>query len=122
MPRRFVDLSIYLENDVISVRSDLNLNVFVTTAFLTYGVLDKLDVGVAVPIVRTSLSGTSQGTVSPFGANSPHFFGTPTSPSLTASGSTCSPAADDSTRPISRRKLFDPRSSTAQTGPVVSFM
>lgn len=76
------------ENDVISVRSDLNLNVFVTTAFLTYGVLDKLDVGVAVPIVRTSLSGTSQGTVSPFGANSPHFFGTPTSPSLTASGST----------------------------------
>jgi len=76
------------ENDVISVRSDLNLNVFVTTAFVTYGVLDRLDVGIAVPLVRSSLNGTSLGTVNPFAANSPHAFGTAASPSLTASGST----------------------------------
>lgn len=76
------------ENDIISVRSDLSLNVFVTTAFLTYGVMDKLDVGVAVPLVRTSLSGTSFGSVLPFSASSPHQFGTDANPSLTATGST----------------------------------
>lgn len=76
------------ENDVISVRSDLNLNVFVTTAFMTYGLLDKLDVGVAVPLVRSSLNGTSQGSVIPFAASSPHFFGTPANPTLNATGST----------------------------------
>ncbi len=76
------------ENDVISVRSDLNINVFVTTAFLTYGVLDKLDIGVAIPLVRTSLSGTSFGTVVPFGASSPHQFGSEGNPSLSATGST----------------------------------
>jgi hypothetical protein len=76
------------ENDIISVQSDLNLNVFVTTAFMTYGLLDKLDVGVAVPLVRTSLSGTSSGTIQPFSASTPHFFGTDANRSLTASGST----------------------------------
>ncbi len=76
------------ENDVISVRSDLNLNVFVTTAFVTYGLLDRLDVGVALPFVRTSLNGTSRGTIMPFTENSPHFFGTPGSPTLTADGAT----------------------------------
>jgi len=75
------------ENDVISVRSDLNLNVFVTTAFMTYGLLDRLDIGVAVPLVRSSLSGTSVGTITPFSASTPHFFGTATSPSLSATGS-----------------------------------
>lgn len=70
------------------MRSDLNLNVFVTTAFLTYGLMDRLDVGIAVPIVRSSLDGTSFGTVLPFSSGSPHFFGTESSPTLTASGST----------------------------------
>ncbi len=76
------------ENDVIQVRSDLNLNVFVTTAFVTYGLMDRLDVGIAVPIVRSSLDGTSVGTVSPFTTSSPHFFGTQNNPTLTATGST----------------------------------
>ena len=76
------------ENDVIQVRSDLNLNVFVTTAFVTYGLMDRLDVGIAVPIVRSSLDGTSLGTILPFGENSPHAFGTTSNPSLTATGST----------------------------------
>jgi hypothetical protein len=76
------------ENDVISVRSDLALNVFVTTAFMTYGITDRLDIGVALPIVRSSLSGTSFGSVQPFGSNSPHFFGTEANPSLSATGST----------------------------------
>ncbi len=76
------------ENDVIQVRSDLDLNVFVTTAFLTYGLLDRLDVGIAVPMVRSSLGGVSYGTVIPFGPSSPHFFGTESNPSLSATGRT----------------------------------
>ncbi len=76
------------ENDVIQVRSDLNLNVFVTTAFVTYGLMDRLDVGVAIPIVRSSLDGTSFGSVLPFGAGSPHAFGTTANQSLTATGRT----------------------------------
>lgn len=76
------------ENDVIQVRSDLSLNVLVTTAFVTYGLMDRLDVGIAVPIVRSSLDGTSFGTVIPFSENSPHAFGTTSNQSLTATGST----------------------------------
>ena len=76
------------ENDVIQVRAKLDLGLQVTTAFLTYGLLDNVDVGVAVPIVRTSLSGESFGEVIPFGPNTPHFFGTDANPSLSASGST----------------------------------
>ncbi len=76
------------ENDVIQVRSDLDISVLVTTAFLTYGLLDRLDIGIAVPIVRSSLGGSSVGSVLPFGPGSPHFFGTPSSPTLTANGTT----------------------------------
>lgn len=63
------------ENDVFEVRPNLKVNVLVATLFLTYGVLDRVDVGVAVPLVRTSVSGSSVGTVFPFGDGSPHFFG-----------------------------------------------
>jgi hypothetical protein len=76
------------ENDVIQVRTKLDLNVVVTTAFLTYGLLDRVDVGVALPFVRTSLSGTSLGQIIPFGPNSPHFFGTDANRQLTATAST----------------------------------
>lgn len=76
------------ENDVIQVRAKLDLNLLVTTAFVNYGLLDNVDVGVALPFVRTSLSGESHGEVMPFGANTPHFFGTPAAQSLTATGST----------------------------------
>jgi len=76
------------ENDVINVRSSMDLNILVTTAFVTYGLLDRLDVGLAVPLVRASLNGTSHGTMIPFGPNTPHLFGTTANPSLTADGRT----------------------------------
>jgi hypothetical protein len=75
------------ENDVIQVHANVDLNLLVTTASLTYGLLDNLDVGVAVPIVRASLNGTSIGTIIPFGENSPHMFGTPDAPTLSSTGS-----------------------------------
>jgi hypothetical protein len=77
-----------LENDVIQVRARLDLDLFVTTAFINYGLLDNVDLGIAIPFVRTSLSGTSTGEVLPFGPDTPHFFGTQESPSLSATGST----------------------------------
>jgi hypothetical protein len=76
------------ENDVIRVRTKLDLDLLVSTAFVTYGLLDKVDVSVAVPFVHTSLSGTSVGEVIPFGPDTPHFFGTPANASLTATAST----------------------------------
>jgi hypothetical protein len=76
------------ENDVIQVRGKLDLSLLVTTAFVNYGLLDNVDIGVAIPFVRASLSGESFGEVLPFGPFTPHFFGTPGSQSLTASATT----------------------------------
>jgi hypothetical protein len=63
------------ENDVFEVRPNFSVNVTVASVFMTYGLLDHLDIGVAVPLVRTSVSGSSIGRVIPFGNGSPHFFG-----------------------------------------------
>ena len=76
------------ENDIIQVRAKIDLDLLVTTAFVTYGLLDNVDIGIAVPLVRTSLAGQSFGEVLPFGPNTPHFFGTPGSQSLTATAAT----------------------------------
>lgn len=74
------------ENDVIQVHANLDLSLLVTTASLTYGLLDNLDVGIALPLVHASLTGTSIGTVVPFGPGSPHAFGDPSSPTLSTTG------------------------------------
>jgi len=76
------------ENDVISVRADLSIGLLATTLSATYGLLDRLDVGVSVPLVRTSFSGRSVAQVFPFGEGSPHVFGTPDDPRRTAHAST----------------------------------
>lgn len=77
----------HFENDVMELNLDLNLDV---TAFLlsfTYGVTDRLDVGVAIPLVSTSFRGNSRAQIIPFGEGPVnHFFGgTPESPVLSAS-------------------------------------
>lgn len=76
------------ENDVISVRADLEIGLLATTLSATYGLLDRLDVGVSVPMVRTSFSGRSVAQVVPFGEGSPHVFGTPDDPRRSAQAST----------------------------------
>ena len=75
-----------LENDVIELDLALDLEIRVATLFLTYGITDRLDVGVVLPIVSTSLQGESQAQVFPFGGTTAtHFFGgTPTNPHLSA--------------------------------------
>jgi hypothetical protein len=76
-----------LENDVINFRLSLDLDVRVTSAYLTYGLTDRFDVGAVIPVVQTRLHGESQASVSPFGGTSAaHYFaGSPTDPVLSAS-------------------------------------
>ena len=77
------------ENDVIEFRLALSVELTVTSLFLTYGLWDKVDVGVALPVVSTTLSGHSEAQVVPFGPGPvSHFFGgTTTSPVLQSSRS-----------------------------------
>ncbi|HYA50742.1 MAG TPA: hypothetical protein VEG33_06185 [Streptosporangiaceae bacterium] len=63
------------ENDVINVQMSLYIDQVVSSFFLTYGLLDKVDLSVAVPLVHSSVEGGSIGQIVPFGPGTPHFFG-----------------------------------------------
>jgi len=77
-----------LENDMISSQISLSIQQQVATVFATWGVLDFVDIGVAVPLVRTSLSGSSVSQITPFGITVVHRFGGDTAnPILRASTS-----------------------------------
>jgi hypothetical protein len=64
-----------LENDMITDQLSLNVTVQVASLFATWGPLDFLDLGVAVPFVRTSISGTNTAQFTPFGNVAVHRFG-----------------------------------------------
>jgi len=78
------------EYDYINVRQSIRLDLQSTAIFATYGVRDHFDVGVAVPVVHSSLRATSDATIlnragPPTGL---HYFGTdPTHPVYTATTS-----------------------------------
>jgi hypothetical protein len=78
-----------LENETIDLNLSLDLHISVTGLLLTYGVTDRVDLGVAVPLASVSLAGTSNAQINPFGPPpAVHFFGgTPNDPILTASRS-----------------------------------
>jgi hypothetical protein len=75
-----------LENDFINLDLSLNLQVTAALFVLSYGLLDWMDIGVAIPVVSTSMRGTSTAQVVPFGGDeATHFFGgTPSNPELSA--------------------------------------
>jgi hypothetical protein len=75
-----------LENEIMPFRLNLALDVAVTTLYATFGIFDRLDVGVIVPIVSTNLHGESNAQIIPFGPPpAVHFFGgTPDNPVLSA--------------------------------------
>lgn len=85
------DCSVYgfpaFENETIDLDLGLDINLTVTAFLLTYGIADRIDLGVVLPVVNTSLEGTSTASINPF--SSPpalHFFGgTTDNPVLTAS-------------------------------------
>jgi hypothetical protein len=76
-----------LENETIDLNLALDVRLTVTAFLLTYGLSDRIDVAVALPIVSTSLEGTTNAQINPFGPPpAVHFFGgTPDNPTLTAS-------------------------------------
>ena len=75
----------FFENDVIGVRVAMNINLVVTTFVASYGLVDGVDLSVAIPVVHTSVQGTSVATIHPAGYPSPHrFAGTDSAPVMTA--------------------------------------
>jgi len=77
------------ENDVIQVETDVSLKLFMTSFVFTYGASDRIDLGVAIPLVNASVSGRSQARVMSSLAVTPHFFGgTAASPITSAVTST----------------------------------
>ena len=78
-----------LENETIDLNLSLDVRLTVTGFLMTYGLTDRIDVGVVLPVVSVSLAGTSTAQITPFGPPpAVHFFGgTPENPILTASRS-----------------------------------
>jgi len=85
------DCSLYgipgFENDVIDLDLNLHLDVTAFVFVVTYGLTDRIDVGMALPVVSTSFRGQSRAQIVPFGDGPVnHFFGgTADNPVLTAS-------------------------------------
>lgn len=65
----------FFENDAIDVRIAMNVSLIVTTFVASYGLVDGVDLSVAVPVVHASVQGTSVATIIPAGFPSPHRFG-----------------------------------------------
>jgi hypothetical protein len=77
------------ENDLLTVHAAIDLDSYVSTVVLTRGLTDRLDVGLAVPLVSTSLRGRSVGEITPFGSVAVHYFGgTAQDPQLSAVATT----------------------------------
>lgn len=72
------------ESDIIEMRANLAVNVSAITPVLSYGITNRIDVSVALPFVRTSISGVSEAQVIPFSNPTPHHFGTAQNPLLRA--------------------------------------
>jgi hypothetical protein len=69
--------------DVVTTSNSIDARVEQLTAFLTYGITDRLDVSLAIPIVRTGLNVVSNATIERVGtAENPkvHFFRDPAAP------------------------------------------
>ena len=64
-------------DDVVTTRNAIDARVSQATAFLTYGVTNRLDVSIGVPIINTSLTVVSEATVQRLGttgSSEVHFF------------------------------------------------
>ncbi|HEY2804592.1 MAG TPA: hypothetical protein VGI92_01915 [Gemmatimonadales bacterium] len=74
------------ENDVIRLNLALDINATIASVFMTYGVADFIDIGIALPFERLSLHGASTARIDPFSFPTPHHFaGTDSAPVLNAS-------------------------------------
>jgi hypothetical protein len=56
-----------LEHETIDLSLALDVDLTVSSFLLTYGVTDRIDVGVVLPLVSTRLEGATQAQMNPFG-------------------------------------------------------
>ncbi len=84
------DCSLYgvpvLENDAMDFHLSMDLSVLVTSIYVTYGVSDRFDFGLVLPVVQADFRGQSDAEIRPFGGTTAaHYFaGSPQNPVLTA--------------------------------------
>jgi hypothetical protein len=64
----------FYENDIVSVKMAMDLNLLVTTFSLTYGLADGVDLGVTVPFERLTIHGRSTAQIVPAGDTILHYF------------------------------------------------
>ena len=83
------------ENDVMDFTLSMDLDVRVNSFYMTYGVSDKFDIGIVVPVVQAHFEGASKAQMHPFGGTTAaHYFsGTAASPVLAAERQTRGSAA-----------------------------
>lgn len=74
--------------DTIVTRNNINLRVNQYTAFISFGVTDRLDISVAIPTVNVRMSATSAATIHNNGSDSNHQF---TDPNASTAGQGCLP-------------------------------
>jgi hypothetical protein len=81
-------------DDLVTTANSIQVKLSQFTAFLNYGLLDRLDVSVAIPFVSVDLTATSVASIQRIGTTNPatHFFGSGlgdygTQASFTSSGS-----------------------------------
>ena len=81
-------------DDLVTTSNDINITLGQFTSFVNYGILDRLDVSLAIPVVTVDLTATSVATIQRIGTTNPatHFFGNGhgdygTTASVTGSGS-----------------------------------
>lgn len=63
------------ENDLMALELAMDVSVVVGTLAVTAGLTDFIDIGVAVPFIRTRVSGRSEAQILPFGTSAIHRFG-----------------------------------------------
>jgi len=57
------DVGIYVEGDVITANLFLKLTTDITSFVMTYGVSDRFDIGVAIPVVHVDLAASTNDTI-----------------------------------------------------------
>jgi hypothetical protein len=65
------------ENNILQVRTALAVRTWAASFFATYGITNGFDIGVAVPVVYTAITGRSDAHIIPFGSTSVYSFGGP---------------------------------------------
>ncbi len=63
------------ENNILQVDTEMAIRLLATSFFATFGLTNGIDVGVAVPLVRTTMAGRSEAQIVPFGENTVYSFG-----------------------------------------------